>query len=1161
MTTSSFRAWTTRPERVVVVAFAAALVQTGAACTDLDIVPPDARLTCTSDDDCPSGFACRTAIGRCLENGLAQAAPIAVVTPTALNATRRSRRPGASTLIATATFSTTPTSVTGRLGDRELDCEGGAATVSCTIDLVNLADLEEGDVDVEIAADDGLGTIASSQARATIDLTPPDVVAGSAVVRYVRDVDNVLDAPGAIGPHSDATVQFSLTEAPGPAPTATLDDGTPLTFDAGLTTGRLAGLVIDGAALPARPAGADLAVDVAADVVVTLTDDVGNSRSVTLTDLLRIDQTPPATAAVTVADAVVYTRIPEGSRATAGVPRLSVVVSGGVEPRARVFVTTEEAFSSTRLGEAIADDAGSVTVDLAPVDLGRVFLHVVDEAGNVAPAARVRDIVWTASVAGRIPGNDRSNPHALFASSSFDGVSLRPHLRDELANGQELVIGDGITITARGAFVQDPLVGAGTPRTAGVSLVWHAARGELLAFGGATEDGTSQTSRLLRLEGERWVDVVIDGVLPPPAGGTAVYDPAGERLVLVQDSGDTWFLESALEGERWRQHVGDEPSAGSGASVAWDEGRRGVIRFGGRRSDGTTLDETWFFDGETWQALALSTSPPARHQAAMGYDRVDGCMLLRGGRGASTLLSDLWCLEPDGWRLIGEGQQAPIFGEENPTGSFPYSSGVAVTDPASGRVQFIGGTPGQQQLASGATFNGERLVGGPPVGGLVFMGAAWDLREQRLVSLRGSNFNLGNNLQTNFLVFEDGVTRRPAENRRGPSAAESALTTWDDANDRVVMLGGTITVPPNGIVLTSTRAWDGTTRIDLIGEGVTAAPFGGIAFDGAQIMGVGGSTFRLDAGAWVVDQPLPPGMPSSSLALTYHAGLDAAFSFGGSTGASDFTDVTATIRDGVVTTLTPTTRPPARRSAHVVYDVAKDRVVLYGGRDNVFLRDTWVFEDGDWRELATTTTDVLVARLVYDDVRGVVVRLGEGSGAVAMVVDELRDDVWVRRDVAIPGPARVDFNAAYDRARGETFVCGGFAAGTSRDEVFTWDGDVATRPAALFSVDLRAREAAAHTVRDITVVATAGGTGADLEGSGIDGVELLVWGDAWEPLTDSTAAADSPADVTAAIDDARLERVIRDRFVVAVAGPPSGAGPGARVRVETLEVTVRYREE
>jgi len=63
-----------------------------------------------------------------------------------------------------------------------------------------------------------------------------------------------------------------------------------------------------------------------------------------------------------------------------------------------------------------------------------------------------------------------------------------------------------------------------------------------------------------------------------------------------------------------------------------------------------------------------------------------------------------------------------------------------------------------------------------------------------------------------------------------------------------------------------------------------------------------------------------------------------------------------------------------------------------------------------------------------------------------LVVDELRDDVWVRRDVVIPGPARVDFNAAFDVARERTFVCGGFAGGTSRDEVFTWDGDVDTRP-------------------------------------------------------------------------------------------------------------------
>jgi len=114
------------------------------------------------------------------------------------------------------------------------------------------------------------------------------------------------------------------------------------------------------------------------------------------------------------------------------------------------------------------------------------------------------------------------------------------------------------------------------------------------------------------------------------------------------------------------------------------------------------------------------------------------------------------------------------------------------------------------------------------------------------------------------------------------------------------------------------------------------------------------------------------------------------------------------------------------------------------------------------------------------------------------------------------------------------------------------------------AVDLRAREAAASaTLRSIDIIADAGATGADLAGDALDGVEVLVWGDAWEKIGDGAAARDEASDVSVRIDDAaRLTRIAKDRLVVAVAAAaPSGAGPPAALTLEGLEVTVRYREE
>lgn len=1121
-----------------------------AACTDLAVIPADAQLVCTSDDDCPDGFACRIALGRCLDNARAQAAPIAVVTATTVVHQRRSQQPGFSIVEASASFSTAPVAVGGLLDDGvALACTVDPApdhVVRCTLDLADVSDLVDGEHDVTVFADDGLGTIASSRARVTVDLVAPDVVEDAVVVTYVPDETNALETTSAVGPTSNATVQLSLTEVPGAAPVAAVAGApTALAFAPAQPTGLVATLLVDGAALSAVDDGP-------VDVTVELTDDVGNARTTTLPALLQVDHTAPNAAAVADEDAVVYARIPEGSRATAGVAQFTLTIAGGVEANAVVVVTTAADFNSTTLGDAVADDTGSAVINLAPVDLPSVFVHVVDAAGNVSAAARVRDIVWTASLGGRVAGNQRSNPHALFSSTDFDGVSLARHLQNEVATASELVTGGVIEVVASGAFVEDPVLNANAPTTARASLVWHAARGELLAFGGIDVSGLRFTSRTLRLDGERWNDVTTGGTLPPAADGVAVYDPIGERVVLVQDDGQTWFLEN----NTWRALVGDTPTAASGATVAFDEARRGIVRFGGQLLNSTTRhDETWFLDGETWQQLEFSTSPGPRSGAAMAFDRIDNGLVLRGGRNENNnVLTDLWRLDSGGWQLLRDDD---VVG---------YADGVAVTDPESGRVQFVGGTFGGQSLATALqTFNGAQLVSSTTIPAARSSGAAWDLAQRRLVILGGSGFNLGPNLLRNFVIIKNGEARSPGE--RAPlESADNARVTYDRGAGKVVLFGGSFAVGAGTAVLQSTRLWNGVTKQPVGVVNVDGPlPATGLFFDGSSVGSFGGGdVLRLSADGWIDVAPLPAGIPTFSTGFAFHAGDDVAFGFGGSTNSIEAMDTTITVRDGIVNIVSPATSPPPRRSAQLAYDARHARVVLYGGTTSQqLLRDTWVFEEETWRPLDTQTSDVGEARLLYDEARGVVVRLANGSGTRALLVDELRDDRWVRRDVHVPGTARSNFNATWDVARGNTFVQGGFTSAGSTNDLFTWDGDVRTTPAVLMAVDLRARETRATSVRAIDIVAAAGATGADLDGAALDGIDVLVWGDGWERVGDGGASATAAAQVSVRLDEAtQLRRIVKNRLIVGVqAAAPSGGGPAAALRVEALEVTVRYREE
>ena len=107
--------------------------------------------------------------------------------------------------------------------------------------------------------------------------------------------------------------------------------------------------------------------------------------------------------------------------------------------------------------------------------------------------------------------------------------------------------------------------------------------------------------------------------------------------------GDTWLW----NGTSWSLIGADGtgPPARSSAAVAWDNISNNVVLFGGKDGSNNTLSDTWIFNPSTlaWsQVTGLTTSPPARRQAAMATDVPDLGVLLFGGGNSSGTLSDTW---------------------------------------------------------------------------------------------------------------------------------------------------------------------------------------------------------------------------------------------------------------------------------------------------------------------------------------------------------------------------------------------------------------------------------------------------------------------------------------------------------------------------------------
>ncbi|MBM4279612.1 MAG: hypothetical protein FJ137_02240 [Deltaproteobacteria bacterium] len=82
-------------------AAALSLVRVLGGCTDLDILPDDARVSRSADVDCPAGLVCRSDVERCIAAAVAAADPIAVPVPLALGTTRASQVTGGASVTTT----------------------------------------------------------------------------------------------------------------------------------------------------------------------------------------------------------------------------------------------------------------------------------------------------------------------------------------------------------------------------------------------------------------------------------------------------------------------------------------------------------------------------------------------------------------------------------------------------------------------------------------------------------------------------------------------------------------------------------------------------------------------------------------------------------------------------------------------------------------------------------------------------------------------------------------------------------------------------------------------------------------------------------------------------------------------------------------------------
>ena len=309
-------------------------------------------------------------------------------------------------------------------------------------------------------------------------------------------------------------------------------------------------------------------------------------------------------------------------------------------------------------------------------------------------------------------------------------------------------------------------------------------------------------------------------------------------------------------------------------------------------------------------------------------------------------------------------------------------------------------------------------------------------------------------------------------NASPPARGDHALA-YDSARGRVVLFGGVDGL--DGNYLSDTWEWDGTSWTEVTPSGANASPSGrldhALAYDSARgrVVLYGGleeleegarrlsDTWEWDGTSWTKVTPIgadasPPARIAHALAYDIARGRVVLFGgFGNSGVLSDTWEWDGTSWTEV-TPYTAKASPSARDFSALGYHSARGRVVLFGGRDpsNDALSDTWEWDGTSWTEVTPSLPNAKPSgraahALAYDNARERLVLFGgiDSSDKVLSDTWEWDGTSWTEVTPSFPNenpPARLAHGLAYDRARDRVVLAGGFSNSGRFADTWVWDG-------------------------------------------------------------------------------------------------------------------------
>jgi hypothetical protein len=281
----------------------------------------------------------------------------------------------------------------------------------------------------------------------------------------------------------------------------------------------------------------------------------------------------------------------------------------------------------------------------------------------------------------------------------------------------------------------------------------------------------------------------------------------GAQTVSVKQAGGGPAVSQLV----WQQvDLPDAPISRLCMAMASFPGRQQAVLYGGG-SFGTTLTDTWVWDGSRWAQSFPAHNPGPRCDHAMAYDAARGQVLLFGGFDASSQLSnETWTWDGVDW--------VQLHPQDNPPARYAHAM---ASDPGSKKIVLFGGADylGDTWEWDGSNWTERVVATAPPH--RYYHAMAYDAARKVVVMFGGASDLYNASIAPTFFSDTwvwDGSVWEQKPTAVSPSPRRGHQMEYDPELGQVILVGGAggldvQTSPPYsyGIEMREeTWCWNGT---------------------------------------------------------------------------------------------------------------------------------------------------------------------------------------------------------------------------------------------------------------------------------------------------------------------------------------------------------------